>query len=145
MESESESKMKSKNDTNKKNKKPPNLLKNNNDNSREDVIRFIPLQFFKNTTKKYNKKIQYGTNKQKSKNFSESSRSSFSSISNDSLDSLDVEFQSDEDIKLKPIPINPNIDKCNQNENISIEDSVYLPKFTKRLQNKVSNLFSKSK
>jgi hypothetical protein len=139
---ESESELESKNDTNKMNKKLPNIFKTNNDNSSKNIIRFIPLEIMKNTRKKYNKKIQYGTNKQISKNFSESSRCSFSSISNDSLD---VEFHSDEDIKLKPIPKNPNMDKCIQIENISIEDTVYLPKFTKRIQNKVSNLFNKSK
>lgn len=139
---ESESKIKSKNDTNKKHKKLPNIFNINNDNSTKDIIRFIPLEMMKNTTKKYNKKIYYGPNKQFFEDLSESSRSSFSSIS---IDSLDVEFHSDEDIKLKPIPKNPNIDKCNQNENVSIEDTIYLPKFTKRIQNKVSNLFNKSK
>jgi TRAP-type uncharacterized transport system substrate-binding protein len=136
---ESESKIKSKNG---KNKKLANLFTNNDNNSTENIIRFVPLEILKNTKKKYNKKIQYNTNKQIFKNFSESS---FSSISNDSLDSLDVEFHSDEDIKLKPIPKNPILDKYNQDENISIEDTIYLPKFTKRIQNKVSNLFNNSK
>jgi hypothetical protein len=142
---EPESKIKSKNG---KNKKLANLFTNNNNNLTENIMRFVPLEIIKNTKKKYNKKIQYNTNKQIFKNFSESSYSSFSSISNDSLhslDSLDVEFHSDEDIKLKPIPKNPIIDKYNQNENISIEDTIYLPKFTKRIQNKVSNLFNNSK
>jgi len=142
MESELESELESKNDTNKMNKKLPNIFKTNNDNSSKNIIRFIPLEMLKNTKKKYNKKIQYDTNKQISKNFSESSRSSRSSFSSISNDSLDVEFHSDEDIKLKPIYMRPNIEKCIQIENISIEDTVYLPKFTKRIQNKVSNLFN---
>jgi len=133
---EPESKLKSKND---KNKNLPNLFANNDNNSTENIMIFFPLEILKNTKKKYNKKIQYNTNKQIFKNFSESSYSSFSSISNDSLD---VEFHSDEDIKLKPIYMRPNIEKCIQIENISIEDTVYLPKFTKRIQNKVSNLFN---